>query len=88
MIYKFDVESGKRTFPAEDADVFNTGVASIEVGFAVALGTAMVIGLVSGLFVTQLKIPSFLVTLISFGVPQLWLRFQFAASSVHSSQTL
>ncbi|MFT5085830.1 MAG: simple sugar transport system permease protein [Planctomycetota bacterium] len=43
--------------------LYNTGVTSIEVSFAIALFTAMAIGLVSGLFVTQLKIPSFLVTL-------------------------
>ena len=43
--------------------LFNTGVTSIEVGFAISLGTAMLVGLVSGLFVTRLKIPSFLVTL-------------------------
>ena len=43
--------------------LYNTGVASIEVGFALALGTAAVIGLCSGLFVTRLRIPSFLVTL-------------------------
>ena len=43
--------------------LFNTGTTPIEVGFAVALATAMFIGLVSGLFVTRLKIPSFLVTL-------------------------
>ncbi len=43
--------------------LYNTGVTSIEVGFALALGTAAVIGLCSGLFVTRLRIPSFLVTL-------------------------
>jgi simple sugar transport system permease protein len=43
--------------------LYNTGVTSIEIAFAIALCTAMAIGLVSGLFVTQLKIPSFLVTL-------------------------
>lgn len=43
--------------------LYNTGVMSIEAGFAVALFAAMIIGLVSGIFVTQLKIPSFLVTL-------------------------
>lgn len=43
--------------------LYNTGVTSIEVGFALALGTAAAIGLCSGLFVTRLRIPSFLVTL-------------------------
>ncbi|NKB69847.1 MAG: ABC transporter permease [Candidatus Latescibacteria bacterium] len=43
--------------------LYNTGTTSIEVGFALALVAAMGIGLVSGLFVTRLKIPSFLVTL-------------------------
>jgi len=43
--------------------LYNTGFTSIEVGFAIALLTAMAIGFISGLFVTQLKIPSFLVTL-------------------------
>ena len=43
--------------------LYNTGVTSIEVGFVLALGTAAVIGLCSGLFVTRLRIPSFLVTL-------------------------
>lgn len=43
--------------------VFNQGVAPLEVGFLVAIGLAVVIGLVNGWFVTALKIPSFLVTL-------------------------
>ena len=43
--------------------LYNTGVTSIEIGFALALGTAAAIGLCSGLFVTRLRIPSFLVTL-------------------------
>ena len=43
--------------------LYNTGTASIEVGFVLALGTAAAIGLCSGLFVTRLRIPSFLVTL-------------------------
>ncbi len=43
--------------------LFNSGVASLEVAFVAALGTAALIGLSSGLLVTQLKIPSFLVTL-------------------------
>ena len=43
--------------------LYNTGVTSIEVGFVFALGTAAAIGLCSGLFVTRLRIPSFLVTL-------------------------
>ena len=43
--------------------LYNTGVTSIEVGFVLALGTAAAIGLCSGLFVTSLRIPSFLVTL-------------------------
>lgn len=43
--------------------LFNGGVASLEVSFFIALATAAMIGLSSGLLVTQLKIPSFLVTL-------------------------
>lgn len=43
--------------------LFNTGLASIELGFVIALATAVLIGLINGLFVTKLKIPSFLVTL-------------------------
>ena len=43
--------------------LYNTGVTSIEVGFVLALSTAAAIGLCSGLFVTRLRIPSFLVTL-------------------------
>jgi len=43
--------------------LYNTGVASIEISFAITLATALGIGLISGLFVTRLKIPSFLVTL-------------------------
>ena len=43
--------------------LFNAGVASLEVAFLVALVAAALIGLVNGLFVTRLEIPSFLVTL-------------------------
>jgi simple sugar transport system permease protein len=43
--------------------VFNTGVASLEIGFLVAILIAAVIGFANGWFVTRLKIPSFLVTL-------------------------
>jgi simple sugar transport system permease protein len=43
--------------------LYNTETTSVEVAFAIALATAFAIGLVSGLFVTRLKIPSFLVTL-------------------------
>jgi simple sugar transport system permease protein len=42
---------------------FNTGATSLEVGFVIAMAIAVVIGLTNGLFVTRLKIPSFLVTL-------------------------
>lgn len=42
---------------------YNTGTASLEVGFVVAMAIAVVIGFANGWFVTQLKIPSFLVTL-------------------------
>src|SRR5688572_26757184 len=41
----------------------NAGVTSLEVAFVAALVGAMLIGLVNGVFVTRLKIPSFLVTL-------------------------
>ena len=43
--------------------LFNSGVASLEVSFLIAMLTAVGIGLFSGFFVTRLKIPSFLVTL-------------------------
>lgn len=43
--------------------LFNGEVLPLEAAFVVALATAALIGLVSGLFVTRLKIPSFLVTL-------------------------
>ena len=43
--------------------LFNAGAASLEIAFIVALLVAALIGLVNGLFVTRLRIPSFLVTL-------------------------
>jgi simple sugar transport system permease protein len=43
--------------------LFNSGVASLEIAFLLAMLCALLIGLVNGLFVTRLKIPSFLVTL-------------------------
>ena len=43
--------------------IFNEGIASLEVGFLIAIALAALIGLINGLFVTRLKIPSFLVTL-------------------------
>ena len=43
--------------------LFNAGLTSLEIAFIVAMVTAALIGLVNGLFVTRLKIPSFLVTL-------------------------
>lgn len=43
--------------------LFNAQVASLELAFLAALLVAAAIGLVNGLFVTRLKIPSFLVTL-------------------------
>lgn len=43
--------------------LFNTGAAPLEVAFLAALLLAAFIGLVNGLFVTRLRIPSFLVTL-------------------------
>jgi simple sugar transport system permease protein len=43
--------------------LFNAGVTSLEVAFVAALVAAVLIGIVNGLFVTRLKIPSFLVTL-------------------------
>jgi simple sugar transport system permease protein len=42
---------------------FNEGVFSMEVAFIITIGVAALIGLTSGLFVTKLGIPSFLVTL-------------------------
>ncbi len=42
---------------------YNAGLTSLELGFLVAMLGAVLIGLVNGLFVTRLKIPSFLVTL-------------------------
>ena len=43
--------------------LFNSGMTSLEVAFVIALVVAGLIGLVNGMFVTRLKIPSFLVTL-------------------------
>ncbi len=43
--------------------LFNQGVVSLFVGFLIAMVIAAFVGLVNGLFVTRLKIPSFLVTL-------------------------
>ncbi|MGX5801310.1 ABC transporter permease [Bradyrhizobium sp. Arg314] len=43
--------------------LYNSGVTSLELGLLIALVVAALIGLVNGWFVTQLKIPSFLVTL-------------------------
>jgi simple sugar transport system permease protein len=43
--------------------LYNEGTTSLEVGFLVAMLIAVFIGLLNGLFVTRLKIPSFLVTL-------------------------
>lgn len=43
--------------------LYNEGLTSLEVGFVVAMTLAALIGLVNGLFVTRLKIASFLVTL-------------------------
>jgi simple sugar transport system permease protein len=43
--------------------LFNSGIAPLGVGFLAALLLAALIGLINGLFVTRLKIPSFLVTL-------------------------
>jgi simple sugar transport system permease protein len=43
--------------------LFNGGIVPLEVAFVLALVLAALIGLVNGLMVTQLKIPSFLVTL-------------------------
>jgi simple sugar transport system permease protein len=43
--------------------LFNSGITSLEVAFVIALGLAALIGLANGLFVTRIKISSFLVTL-------------------------
>jgi simple sugar transport system permease protein len=43
--------------------VFNEGIAPLEVGFLIAIGIAVLIGIVNGVFTTRLRIPSFLVTL-------------------------
>ncbi|MEO1018196.1 MAG: ABC transporter permease [Pseudomonadota bacterium] len=43
--------------------LFNSGTAPLELSFVIAILCAAGIGLTNGLFVTQLKIPSFLVTL-------------------------
>ena len=43
--------------------LFNSGVTSLEVSFIIAIAIAALVGLVNGLMVTRLKIPSFLVTL-------------------------
>ncbi|MBZ0283248.1 MAG: ABC transporter permease [Anaerolineae bacterium] len=43
--------------------IYNAEIASLEVGFVIAIAIAVVIGFANGWFVTRLKIPSFLVTL-------------------------
>ncbi len=43
--------------------LFNAGLTSMGVAFLISLAVAALIGLFNGLFVTRLKIPSFLVTL-------------------------
>jgi simple sugar transport system permease protein len=43
--------------------LFNQGLVPLELAFVIAIVVAMLIGLVNGLFVTRLRIPSFLVTL-------------------------
>ncbi|HVO41135.1 MAG TPA: ABC transporter permease [Aggregatilineales bacterium] len=43
--------------------LYNSKATSFEVGFLIAMALAVLIGLVNGLFVTRLRIPSFLVTL-------------------------
>jgi simple sugar transport system permease protein len=43
--------------------LFNAGILPLAAAFVVAMAVALCIGLISGLFVTRLKIPSFLVTL-------------------------
>lgn len=43
--------------------VYNAEIASLEVGFLIAMLIAVGIGIANGFFVTKLKIPSFLVTL-------------------------
>ena len=43
--------------------LFNAGLTSLNVAFLISLVVAALIGLFNGLFVTRLKIPSFLVTL-------------------------
>ena len=43
--------------------LYNAGLTSLAVAFVISLVVAALIGLINGLFVTRLKIPSFLVTL-------------------------
>jgi simple sugar transport system permease protein len=43
--------------------LFNSGAAALPLSFLIGMATALLIGLVNGLMVTRLKIPSFLVTL-------------------------
>ncbi len=43
--------------------LFNQGIVPLPLAFVIAIAVAALIGLASGLFVTRLKIPSFLVTL-------------------------
>jgi simple sugar transport system permease protein len=43
--------------------LFNSGITSLEIAFVIALAVAALIGLANGLFVTRIKISSFLVTL-------------------------
>jgi simple sugar transport system permease protein len=43
--------------------LYNAGLTSLDIGFLISLVVAALIGFINGLFVTRLKIPSFLVTL-------------------------
>jgi simple sugar transport system permease protein len=43
--------------------LYNAGLTSLDIGFLISLLVAALIGFINGLFVTRLKIPSFLVTL-------------------------
>lgn len=43
--------------------LFNENVTSLELAFVLSMACAVVIGLINGIFVTKLRIPSFLVTL-------------------------
>src|ERR1044072_5489513 len=58
--FDLSVGSGFGLTPVVMWTLFNAGSVPLELSFVIALVVAALIGLVNGLFVTRLKIPSFL----------------------------